>query len=318
MRGVFLDIDTVSHQGDVDLTPLRQVLTELHTFGATPAEQVTERVGDAAVILTNKVKLHAPVLARFTRVHLICVAATGVNNVDLEAAHGRGIAVCNVPAYSTLSVVQQVFAFILSLTQHLKEYEALLQQGAWRRAPQFTLLDYPIRELAGKKLGILGYGDIGKAVAKVAEAFGMQVMIGARNVEDKRTGRLPLKELLPQVDVLTIHVPLLPETRNFIGSGELALMKHDALLINCARGGIVDEQALADALRAGKLGGAGIDVLSEEPPVHGNPLLTSGIPNLIITPHIAWATREARQRVIAEIALNIEAFKKGEKRNRVA
>ncbi|MHB8405417.1 MAG: NAD(P)-dependent oxidoreductase [Gammaproteobacteria bacterium] len=318
MRGIFLDLDTVSHQGDVDLTPLRRVLTELRTFGTTPAEQLTERVADVEVVFTNKVKLNAPTLARFTRVRLICVAATGTNNVDLDAAHGRGIAVCNVPAYSTLSVVQLVFAFILNLTQHLKEYETLLQRGAWRRTPQFTLLDYPIRELAGKKLGILGYGDIGKAVAKVAEAFEMQVLIGARSADDKRPGRLLLAELLPQVDVLTLHVPLLPETRNLIGCSELALMKHDALLINCARGGIVDEQALAEALRAGKLGGAGIDVLSEEPPIHGNPLLKPGIPNLIVTPHIAWATREARQRVIVEMAANIEAFKQGKKRNRVA
>ncbi len=318
MRGVFLDLDTVSHQGDVDLAPLRQTLTELRSFGTTPADQLIEHVGSAEIAIINKVKLDAPVLAQLAHTRLISVAATGTNIVDLEAARQHGIAVCNVPAYSTLSVVQQVFAFILSLTQHLKEYEALLQQGAWRRAPQFTLLDYPIRELAGKKLGILGYGDIGKAVANIAEAFVMQVLIGARNAGDKRRGRLQLKDLLPQVDVLTIHVPLLPETRKLIGREELKLMKHDALLINCARGGIVDEQALAEALKTSRLGGAGIDVLSEEPPIHGNPLLAPGIPNLIVTPHIAWATREARQRVIDEMAMNIEAFKKGEKRNRVA
>jgi glycerate dehydrogenase len=318
MRGVFLDLDTVSHQGDMDLTPLRQMLSELRSFGTTPADQVIERVGTAEVAIINKVKLDASALARLTHTRLISVAATGTNIVDLEAARQHGIAVCNVPAYSTRSVVQHVFAMILGLTQHLKEYESLLQQGAWQRAPQFNLLDYPIRELAGKQLGIIGYGDIGQAVAKVAEAFGMQVLISARNAGDKRPGRLALKDLLPQVDVLTIHVPLLPETHNLIGQGELALMKPNALLINTARGGIVDEQALADALKTGKLGGAGIDVLSEEPPVHGNPLLTPGIPNLIITPHIAWTTREARQRVITEMALNIEAYKKGEKRNRVA
>lgn len=317
MRGVFLDLDTVSHQGDVDLAPLNQALGDLRTFGSTSVEHVAERVGEAEVILANKVKLNAAVLARFTRVRLVCIAATGTNNVDLEAARGRGIVVTNVPAYSTMSVAQMVFALVLNLTQHLKEYETLLQAGAWRRAPQFTLLDYPIRELAGKKFGILGYGDIGKAVAKVAEALGMQVLIAARNAADTRPGRLPLAQLLPQADVLSIHVPLLPETRNLIGAPQLALMKSDALLINCARGGIVDEQALADALRAKRLGGAGVDVLSEEPPVHGNPLLTPGIPNLIITPHIAWATREARQRVVNEMALNIDAFRKGEKRNRV-
>lgn len=318
MRGVFLDLDTVSHHGDVDLTPLRQVLGDLRTFGATPAEQIVARVADAEVVLTNKVQLGAAVLTRFLRVQLLCIAATGTNNVDLAAARGRGIVVTNVPAYSTLSVVQHVFALILALTQHQREYALLLQAGAWRRAPQFTLLDYPIRELAGRKFGILGYGEIGRAVARVAEAFGMQVLIAARNNTDFRPQRLPLAELLPQVDVLSIHIPLLPETRNLIGASELALMKRDALLINCARGGIVDEQALADALRIHRLGGAGVDVLSEEPPVHGNPLLMPGIPNLMVTPHIAWAAREARQRVVNEMALNIDAYNKGEKRNRVA
>ncbi|MDE2140689.1 MAG: 2-hydroxyacid dehydrogenase [Gammaproteobacteria bacterium] len=318
MRGVFLDLDTVSREGDVDLAPLRRVLGELRTFEVTPPEQVLPRVADAEVVITNKVKLGAATLAQFPRVRLISVAATGTNNIDLEAARARGITVTNVPGYSTMSVVQQVLALALALTQHLKEYEALLQAGAWRRAPQFTLLDYPIRELAGKTLGIMGHGDIGKAVARVAEALGMQVLIAARNDDDYRPGRVPLAQLLAQADVLCIHVPLLPETRNLIGAGELALMKHDALVINCARGGIVDEQALADALRAHRLGGAGVDVLSEEPPVHGNPLLEPGIPNLIVTPHVAWATREARQRVVNEMALNIEAFKQGEKRNRVA
>ena len=318
MRGVFLDLDTVSHQGDVDLTPLRQTLSELRTFGVTPPEQLIQRVADAEVVLTNKVRLAAAALTRFPRVRLVCIAATGTNNVDLEAARARGIAVTNVPAYSTMSVVQQVFAFVLGLTQHLREYELLLQAGAWRRAPQFTLLDYPIRELAGKKFGILGYGDIGRAVARVAEALGMRVLIAARTAEDRRPGRLPLGQLLPQADVLSIHVPLLLQTRNLIGAPELALMKHDALLINCARGGIVDEQALVEALRARRLGGAGVDVLSEEPPLHGNPLLMPGIPNLIVTPHIAWATREARQRVISEMALNVTAYARGESRNRVA
>lgn len=318
MYGVFLDLDTVSREGDVDLAPLRKVLTQLRTFAATPVEQVASRVADAEVVVTNKVKLGAAALAQFPRVRMVCVAATGTNNIDLEAAYARGIAVSNVPAYSTLSVVQQVFAFVLALTQHLKEYEALLQQGAWRRAPQFTLLDYPIRELAGKTFGILGYGDTGRAVARVAEALGMQVLIAARNSADTRPGRLPLAQLLPQVDVLSIHVPLLPDTRHLIGRAELARMKRDALLINCARGGIVDESALAEALRAHRLGGAGVDVLSEEPPVRGNALLEPGIPNLIVTPHTAWATREARQRVVNEMALNIGAYSKGEKRNRVA
>ncbi len=207
---------------------------------------------------------------------------------------------------------------LLSLTQHLNEYETLMREGAWKRAPQFTLLDYPIRELAGKRFGIIGYGNTGKGVARVAEALGMTVLVAARNKEDKRPGRFPLEELLPQVDVLSIHVPLLPETRDLIGPKELTLLKPEAVLINCARGGIVDERALATMLRAGRLAGAAVDVLSEEPPVHGNPLLDPGIPNLIVTPHIAWASREARQRVVQEMALNIAAFQNGELRNRVA
>jgi glycerate dehydrogenase len=223
-----------------------------------------------------------------------------------------------VPAYASQSVAQHVFALVLALTQHLKGYEALLQQGAWRRAPQFTLLDHPIRELSGKRFGILGYGDIGKAVGEIAQAFGMQVLVAARDVKDRRPGRLPLKDLLPHLDVLSLHAPLTPETRGLIGEREFALMRPDALLINCARGGLVDERALAAALKAGRLGGAGIDVLSEEPPVNGNPLLEPGIPNLIVTPHVAWASREARQRVIHQMGVNIASFRKGDLRNRVA
>ncbi|HEV2321713.1 MAG TPA: D-2-hydroxyacid dehydrogenase [Gammaproteobacteria bacterium] len=318
MKGVFLDYDTVSFQGDVKLRALEKVLSILRVFGVTTPDKLLENVADAEVVILNKVKLPADVVKRFPSVRLICAAATGVNNIDLAAAWEKGIGVCNVPAYATMSMAQHVFALLLALNQHLKEYEALLQQGAWKRSPQFTLLDYPIRELAGKRFGIVGYGNTGKAVGRVAEAFGMSVLVAARNKEDKRQGRVPLDELLPLVDVLSIHVPLLPETRDLIGPKELTLMKPEALLINCARGGVVDERALASVLKAGRLAGAAVDVLSEEPPVHGNPLLEPGIPNLIVTPHIAWASREARQRVIQELALNIAAFQKGELRNRVA
>ena len=318
MKGVFLDYDTVSFQGDVKLRALEKVLSILRVFGVTAPDKLSENVADAEVVILNKVKLPAEAIKRFPSVRLICAAATGVNNIDLAAAWEKGIGVCNVPAYSTMSMAQHVFALLLALNQHLKEYEALLQQGAWKSSPQFTLLDYPIRELAGKRFGIVGYGNTGKAVGRVAEAFGMSVLVAARNKEDKRPGRLPLEELLPLVDVLSLHVPLLPETRDLIGPKELTLMKPEALLINCARGGVVDERALASVLKAGRLAGAAVDVLSEEPPLHGNPLLEPGIPNLIVTPHIAWASREARQRVIQELALNIAAFQAGELRNRVA
>ncbi|HEY4128010.1 MAG TPA: NAD(P)-dependent oxidoreductase, partial [Gammaproteobacteria bacterium] len=180
MKGVFLDLDTVSHQDDVKLRPLEKVLSVLRVFGTTPADMVLEHVADADVVIANKVKLPADVVKQLPAVKLICVAATGVNNVDLAAAWDRKIGVCNVPAYSTAAVAQHTFALILALNQHLKGYEALLQQGAWKRAPQFTLLDFPIHELAGRRLGIIGFGHIGKAVAKLGEAFGMQVLVAAR------------------------------------------------------------------------------------------------------------------------------------------
>lgn len=318
MKGVFLDLDTVSHQGDIKLRPLEKVLSVLKVYGSTPLEKILEHMAGSEVVITNKVRLDAETIKRTNGVRLICLAATGVNNVDMPAAFEKGIGVCNVPAYSTQSVAQHVFALMLALTQHLDGYQALLRDGAWKRSPQFTLLDYPIRELAGKRLGILGYGDIGKAVGKLAEAFGMTVLLAARDKADKRPGRVPLENLLPVVDVLSIHLPLTKETRGLLGAKELILMQPNAILINTARGSIVDERALAALLKAGRLGGAGIDVLSEEPPVNGNPLLEPGIPNLIVTPHIAWAAKESRQRVLQEVALNIAAFQQGELRNRKA
>ncbi|MGE5625024.1 MAG: D-2-hydroxyacid dehydrogenase [Bacillota bacterium] len=318
MKGVFLDFDTVSHAGDIKLRPLEKVLSVLRVFGTTWPEQLLEHAAEADVLITNKARITADAFRRLPALKLVCVAATGVNHVDLAAAWDRKIGVCNVPAYSSHSVAQHVFALVLALNQHLEGYQRLMQQGAWKRAPQFTLLDFPIRELRDKAFGIVGLGDIGRATAKIAAAFGMKVLVAARNPEDSRPDRVPLHELLPQVDVLSLHVPLLAETRGMIGPNELTLMKPEAILINTARGGLVDETALAATLRAGRLAGAGIDVLSEEPPVHGNPLLDPTIPNLIVTPHVAWAAREARQRVIHEMALNISAFQAGEMRNRVA
>jgi glycerate dehydrogenase len=317
MRGAFLDFQTVSFKDDVNPAPLQTVVDELKLWPTTSAVELQEHCADAEILLSNKVKLDRGLIESLPDLKLICLAATGTNNVDLSAAGERNVAVCNVVSYCTAAVVQHVFALILSLNQHLGEYGALLAGGAWKRAPQFTLLDYPILELQGRTIGIVGYGELGSAVAKLAEAFGMRVLIAARNESDRRPGRIQLSELLPRCDVLSLHCPLTSENRGLIGKAQLARMKPDALLINTARGALIDEHALADSLKAGQLGGAGIDVLSEEPPVHGNPLLLPGIPNLIVTPHIAWATREARQRVIDEMAKNIEAFIKGEKRNRV-
>jgi len=246
------------------------------------------------------------------------LAATGTNNIDLKAAKANGIAVYNIRNYCTSSVVQHVYALILALTRHVRAYQHLLESSAWSDSPQFCMLDYPIRELDGKTLGIVGYGALGKAVADVAKVFGLRVLVSRRPGEqDMRDDRISLEDLLGEADIVSLHCPLTRATEKLIGQAELDLMKEDALLINTARGALVDEEALAMALRAGRLGGAGIDVLSEEPPVHGNPLLTGRIPNLIVTPHVAWAAHEARQRALDAMAENVTAFTRGDETNRV-
>jgi glycerate dehydrogenase len=318
LKGVFLDFDTVCHEGDVSPAALERSLSSLDVFGGTPAGQVPERVADAEVLLTNKVHVSEEVMRAAPALKLICLAATGYDNVDVDAARRHRIGVTNITAYCTSSVVQHVFALMLALNQHLDEYRARMRGGDWARSPHFTMLDYPVRELTGRTMGIVGYGTLGRAVAHAAEeAFDMEVLIAARPGTAAKGERIALAELLPQVDVLSLHCPLNEHTRHLIGKSELEAMRPDALLINTARGAVVDEQALADALRAGEIGGAGIDVLSQEPPRDGNPLLDPDIPNLILTPHIAWAAVEARQRALDEMAANVAAFARGERRNRV-
>jgi glycerate dehydrogenase len=316
LNGVLLDLASID-QGDLDLSALDRVCGTWRSYPQTEPTQTLQHLGDAQIAVTNKVALDRAVLTSARSLRLVCIAATGTNNVDLNAARELGIAVANVVRYATPAVVQHVFALILALTTRLPEYQRAVASGAWQQHDRFCLMDYPIRELAGRTLGILGYGELGQAVARVAEAFGLQVLIAQRPGGAAREGRLALEQLLPRVDVLSLHCPLTDDTRGLIGARELGLMRRDALLINTARGGIVDELALAEALRRGTIGGAGIDVLSTEPPRAGNPLLASDIPNLIVTPHIAWASREARQRVVQEIAANIEAFLAGRARNRV-
>ncbi len=313
--GAFLDQDTVD-RCDLDFSSLRRALPAWRLYDTGDSVPVPERVAGSAVVVSNKVVLDETLLAGAPELKLVCVAATGTNNVDLDAAAQLGIRVCNVRAYATPAVVQHVFGLILALTTRLTDYQGAVLDGRWQRSPYFCLLDFPIRELAGRRLGVVGYGELGRGVARVAEAFGMEVLVAQRpGTEDPRSGRVPLPELLSQVDVLTLHCPLTPETDGLIGARELSLMRSDALLINTARGGIVDEVALAAALRQGRLGGAGVDVLIREPPVDGSPLLDPDIPNLIVTPHVAWASRESRQRLLDEVARNIEAFLAGQPRN---
>ncbi|WP_328985222.1 2-hydroxyacid dehydrogenase [Thiorhodovibrio winogradskyi] len=316
VTGVLLDEATID-QGDLDLSVLDRVVGQWRRYSHSQPTEVLERLGHAQIAVTNKVVLDRAVLEQARDLKLICIAATGTNNVDLRAARERGVAVANVVRYATPSVVGHVFALMLALTTGLPDYQRAIASGAWQQHDRFCLMDYPIRELAGRTLGIVGFGELGQAVARVAEAFGMQILIAQRPGGPPAMGRLPLEQLLRQVDVLSLHCPLTDSTRGLIGAEQLGRMRPDALLINTARGGIVDEQALADALRARTLGGAGVDVLSTEPPRQGNPLLAGDIPNLIVTPHIAWASREARQRVVEEIAANIAAFLAGRERNRV-
>jgi glycerate dehydrogenase len=321
MRSVFLDYATVSYGGDLDPARLLATLPGLELRAHTPQESVAATIADADVVLVNKLRLDRAALAGAPRLRAIALAATGTNNVDLATARERGIAVCNLHDYCTASVVQHVFAMLLMLTHRLRDYEALVRAGAWQRGEQFCLLDYPIRELAGRRLGIVGLGTLGRGVERVAETFGMQVRVaqrpGAGLGAEPRAGRLPLDELLPQVDVLSLHCPLTPDTEGLIGAERLARMRPDAILVNTARGALVDSAALAAALRGGRLGGAAIDVLPEEPPVNGNPLLALDLPNLIVTPHVAWAAREARQRCIDEMAANLADFLAGGRRGRV-
>ena len=316
MRGVFLDLGTVSN-GDLDTASLSAALPGLVLHERTPQEEVAGRIAGCEVVLLNKSRITREMMAANPQLRLVALTATGVDNVDVAAAREFGVAVANLRDYCTPSVVQHVFAVLLSLTHRLPEYDRFAKSGEWGRAGQFSVFPFTIRELQGRTLAIVGYGALGRGVARAAEAFGMRVAVASRPGGARAAGRLDLHELLPLADVLTLHCPLTPATRGMIGARELSLMKPDAVLINTARGALVDAAALAAALRSGRLGGAGIDVLEQEPPVDGNPLLEPGIPNLIVTPHTAWAARESRQRCLDELAANVTAFLRGERRNRV-
>ncbi|UTH30855.1 2-hydroxyacid dehydrogenase [Ectopseudomonas hydrolytica] len=306
-RAVFLDHASLD-LGDLDMHPLQQAFAELTLHAQSAPEQVAERLQGAQVAISNKVPLNAATFAACPELKLVLVTATGTNNIDLNAARAHGVTVSNCQGYGTPSVAQHTLLLLLALATRLPDYQRDVAAGRWQQASQFCLLDHPIVELEGKTLGLLGHGELGSAVARLAEAFGMRVVLGQLPGRPARADRLALQELLPQVDALTLHCPLNEQTRNLIGAAELALMKPQALLINTARGGLVDEQALADALRRGHLGGAATDVLTQEPPKDGNPLLTGDIPRLIVTPHNAWGSREARQRIVAQVVENAAAF----------
>jgi glycerate dehydrogenase len=278
-------------------------------YGVTRPEEVFERLRGATVAVVNKLPLRAEVLAQLPALKLIAVAATGTDNVDLEFCREHGITVSNVRGYARETLPEHVLMLMLALRRNIFAYRDKVQAGAWQRAEQFCVHAAAIHDLHGSTLGLFGHGTLGRGVERLARAFGMRVLVaehkGAQNV---REGRAPFAEVLRRSDVVSLHVPLGVETRRLIGRAELALMKPSAILINCARGGVVDEGALAEALRDGRIAGAGVDVLSVEPPREGNTLLAPDLPNLIVTPHVAWASREAQQALADQLVENIEAF----------
>ena len=284
-------------------------------YPRTAPEEVVGRSVAAEAVIVNKVQFMRPILEKLPLLRYIGITATGTNNVDLVCAGERGIAVTNVPAYSTESVTQLVFAFLLEMSCRVGDYQREVAAGEWVRSPDFCLAKFSTWELDGKTLGILGYGAIGKRVGEVAAAFGMRVLKAALPGRSCGSDRLPLEPVLAQSDAVTLHCPLTAETRQLINERALALMKPTAVLINTGRGGLVDERALAAALHEKRIAGAAVDVLSSEPPAADNPLLSA--PNVVITPHIAWTTQEARKRLISEAAKNLQAFLQGQRRNRV-
>jgi glycerate dehydrogenase len=310
-RAVFLD-HTSLDLGDLDLSPWRETFSDLVLHASTTPDQVAERLKDAEVAISNKIVIDAATFAACPGLKLVLVTATGVNNIDLDAARKHGVVVSNCQGYGTPSVAQHTLMLLLAMATRLPDYQQAIHQGQWQKSKQFCLLDFPIVELEGKTLGLLGHGELGGAVAKLAEAFGMRVLSGQIPGRPARPDRVPLHELLPQVDALTLHCPLNEHTRDMIGAHELSLLKPKAFVINTARGGLINEQALADALRNGHLAGAATDVLTVEPPVNGNPLLSGDIPRLIITPHSAWGSQEARQRIVGQINENALAFQAGQ------
>jgi glycerate dehydrogenase len=309
-RAVFLD-HTSLDLGDLDLSPWRETFSDLVLHASTTPDQVAERLKDAEVAISNKIVIDAATFAACPSLKLVLITATGVNNIDLDAARKHGVVVSNCQGYGTPSVAQHTLMLLLAMATRLPDYQQAIHQGQWQKSKQFCLLDFPIVELEGKTLGLLGHGELGGAVAKLAEAFGMRVLSGQIPGRPARPDRVPLNELLPQVDALTLHCPLNDHTRDMIGAHELSLLKPKAFVINTARGGLINEQALADALRNGHLAGAATDVLTVEPPVNGNPLLSGDIPRLIITPHSAWGSQEARQRIVGQINENALAFQAG-------
>ena len=290
----------------------------LSSYGTTEAHETLEHIRGADIVITNKVVISAQAFAENPQLKLVAVTATGVNNVDVEAAKQNGTAVCNIRAYGNESVAEHAFMMMITLMRNLPAYQRDVAAGLWENSPFFCHLGAPMRDLNGKTLAIFGRGNIGKTLATYAQAFKMNVVFAEhKNAQSVRDGYVSFAEAIRSADVVSLNCPLTPQTANMIGEAELQQMKPGAILINCGRGGLVDEAALVAALKYGQIGGAGFDVLTQEPPRDGNPLLKARLPNLIVTPHIAWASQEAANRLFDILLDNINRFVAGNPQNLV-
>lgn len=314
MNIVFLDRETLSPQ-----TVLREPSFEhkLHLHGRTSPAEVVERIADADIIVVNKVRLDRAAIAAAPRLRLVAVAATGTDNVDIAACRERGIVVSNIRNYAVNTVPEHTFALIFALRRSISAYRDAVRAGRWQASGQFCFFDHPIKDMAGSTLGVIGDGVLGQAVADLGRALGMRVIFaGFKGHSGQGMLYTPFEKTLAEADILTLHCPLTPETRNMIGAPEFALMKRKPLLINTARGGLVDEAAVGPALEAGQIGGAGFDVVSVEPPPTDHPFMKlADRPDFILTPHVAWASDEAVQSLADQLIHNIESFVNGTPRN---
>lgn len=316
MKAVFLDYSTVGP--GLDTSPLSDLLPALQIFDATDDDQVLDRIRDVEFVFANKIRIYDELFDAASKLRFIGLTATGVDNIDLDSAARHGVAVCNIRGYCSRSVTEHVFGVLLTLTHSLHRYASAVRDGAWQRSQDFCMLTYPVCELSTMTMGIVGLGELGSGVARKARDFDMQVIVSARPGADSiDADRVSFDELLQRSDVISLHCPLTEQTRGLFGADEFRKMKSAAILINTARGALVDSAALVDALQSGEIAAAAIDVLPKEPPIDGDPLLDYRGDNLIVTPHIAWATGRSRQDSIHELAANVAAFLNGEQRNRV-
>jgi len=309
MKIAILEAATVSRNGDVSFDALRE-LGEVTEYPLTAERDIVRNVGNAEIVLCNKTPFTAEVLRSCPNIKYIGLCATGYNNIDLKTCRELGITVCNVPAYSSAAVAQQVFAFILNFYSRVSEYDGFVSGGGWIRSETFSDFVYPTKEIAGKTLGIIGYGSIGRKVANIARAFGMSVIVNTRTAKQDSSVRFAdIKELFSESDIITVHCPLTEETRGLINRENLAMCKPNCMIVNTSRGAVVNEDDLAEALNSGKIAAAALDVLQEEPMSADCPLLNAK--NCVITPHVAWAALETRQRLVKTVIENVRAFAAG-------